>query len=180
MNAFIYLYLDPKDMTPRYVGIGGEGRAFRHLDGSSNAGLDEMIKTRISEGFTVRPVVLPLSSMEDAKTVETFWIRMYGRVDLATGTLFNLTDGGDGMKNPSPYIIARIRGANKSESHRAALSRAKLGKPHSEAHKQALSDAHKARGATLLTCPHCQKSGGEPGMKTWHFDRCRSKELQNG
>lgn len=28
----------------------------------------------------------------------------------------------------------------------------------------------------IVTCPHCGKSGAKPGMKRWHFDKCK----QNG
>ena len=27
-----------------------------------------------------------------------------------------------------------------------------------------------------LTCPHCNRSGSAPGIKRWHFDRCKFKE----
>ena len=27
----------------------------------------------------------------------------------------------------------------------------------------------------LVTCPHCSKTGGKPGMATSHFDRCKQK-----
>jgi hypothetical protein len=25
----------------------------------------------------------------------------------------------------------------------------------------------------MSECPHCNKSGGEPQMKQWHFDNCK-------
>jgi len=25
----------------------------------------------------------------------------------------------------------------------------------------------------IVTCPHCNKSGGKPQMHQWHFDRCK-------
>lgn len=28
---------------------------------------------------------------------------------------------------------------------------------------------------TIVTCPHCGKQGSKPGMKTWHFDKCKNK-----
>lgn len=28
---------------------------------------------------------------------------------------------------------------------------------------------------TLVTCPHCGKTGAKPGMAAWHFDKCRNK-----
>ncbi len=29
--------------------------------------------------------------------------------------------------------------------------------------------------ATILSCPHCDKTGNVPNMKRWHFDNCKSK-----
>ena len=29
----------------------------------------------------------------------------------------------------------------------------------------------------LVTCPHCDKEGYSSGMKTWHFDNCKFKEV---
>ena len=30
-----------------------------------------------------------------------------------------------------------------------------------------------------VTCPHCNKEGGVSGMATWHFDKCKYKEVKN-
>ena len=58
--------------------------------------------------------------------------------------LANLTDGGSG---PTGYM----------------LSVATRGK---------LSKANKGRVFSIITCPHCNKSGGATSMKRWHFERC--------
>jgi predicted GIY-YIG superfamily endonuclease len=31
-----------------------------------------------------------------------------------------------------------------------------------------------------VKCPHCDKEGGLTGMKSWHFDNCRLKGIDNG
>jgi hypothetical protein len=44
-----------------------------------------------------------------------------------------------------------------------------------DSHKQALSDALKGIPKPKLTCPHCDKEGGGPIMKRYHFDNCKFK-----
>lgn len=175
MNAFVYIFFDPRNGDPKYVGIGGEHRAFRHLqgNGSSNKGLQAFIEEMKSVGISIKPIMIPQESKEQAKKTEIYMIKLYGRVDLGTGTLFNLTDGGDGMLNPSPYIKEIMRGVNSSDAHRKALSESLKGRKFSDDHKEKLSKAARKRQA-ILTCPHCQKQGNECGMKTWHFDNCRT------
>jgi hypothetical protein len=65
---------------------------------------------------------------EQAKEHEIFWISAYGRRDLGTGCLVNLTDGGEGA-------VGRIF----SEETKQKISLVKKGKTHSEETKQKLS-----------------------------------------
>ena len=69
-----------------------------------------------------------------------------------------------------------------SEEHKAKLSAAKMGKNHpnygktlSEETKQKIGAANKGKPQPLVTCPHCDKTGGARAMKRWHFDRCSYK-----
>jgi hypothetical protein len=86
-----------------YIGIGRDiKRAFdkhkrnRHwLSINNNTTIDvEILKEDLS--------------WEDAQELEIFLIEQYGRRDLGTGPLVNLTNGGDGLINPSPEVRAKI------------------------------------------------------------------------
>lgn len=55
---------------------------------------------------------------------------------------------------------------------------------HKDSTKQLISKAAKERGAFAngrnpnnekLQCPYCKKEGPKPGMKRWHFDKCKEK-----
>jgi len=48
-------------------------------------------------------------SFKDAKYYETQYIKYYGRKDLNEGTLVNLTDGGEGLRNVSPEIKSHYK-----------------------------------------------------------------------
>jgi uncharacterized protein involved in tellurium resistance len=73
---------------------------------------------------------------EQAKEKEKEFIALYGRVDLKSGCLVNLTDGGDGVLNMSSNSELRIK-----------LSKAAIGKKMSESAKK------KIRGNFMMIKP---------------------------
>ena len=137
------------DGTPYYVGKGKGLRAFRH---NSPDREHIIIQDWITE--------------EQAFAAENFLISYYGRIDLGTGCLRNLTDGGEGcLLSPSAVEKrnASIKAAyneerrsaertrmlgNKSNTGRIVpkeecqkVSAALLGKPKSAAHCRNISRA---------------------------------------
>lgn len=73
-------------------------------------------------------------SWDQVKEKEKEFIKLYGRKDLNTGTLVNMTDGGDGSLNPC--LSTRLKIAEKSRNKvwskesRAKLSKSKSGENH--------------------------------------------------
>lgn len=57
-----------------------------------------------------------------------------------------------------------------SNAHKGNKSRS--GQIRSEAEKEKVSIAMKGKLQSIMTCPHCQKKGGN-AMKRWHFDNCK-------
>jgi group I intron endonuclease len=75
------------------------------------------------------------------------------------------------------------RGKKFSDEHKLKLSEAKKGQTLSLETRQRISLANKGKPKSTLgkkfdkiECPHCGKTGGVTGMKSWHFDNCRVKE----
>jgi hypothetical protein len=54
------------------------------------------------------------------------------------------------------------------ESHKNA-------KPHTQETKDKIRNAHLGRKYHLITCPHCNKTGGAATMPRWHFDNCKNR-----
>lgn len=88
--------------------------------------------------------------------------------------LRNLTDGGEGMSNPSPELIEKIRqariGTKRSEESKKRMSEARKGIKFSEEHKKNLSRARQQRVITQVTKDKCsQTSKGKINIKKYEL-----------
>jgi hypothetical protein len=98
---YVYIYRDPrptKNNQPVYVGKGTGDRDISHWSkGSHNKPFQDFISHLKQRGF-VAPCqrVLETDSEAEAFVKEIELIALYGRRNTNTGTLFNLTDGGEG------------------------------------------------------------------------------------
>jgi len=121
MNDFYtYAYLR-EDKTPYYIGKGTGKRIYstnRRVKPPKDKSRVIYLKQNLTE--------------EEAFRHEIYMIAVFGRKDLGTGILINMTDGGEGCS-----------GAIRSDETKKRMSKAKKGKIFSEEHKRKLSDAHK-------------------------------------
>jgi hypothetical protein len=83
MLFYVYMYLR-ENGTPYYVGKGKESRVYK------------VSKNHYPPEDRTRILIQEFSSEEEAFAAEQFFIEYYGRKDLGTGCLRNLTDGGEG------------------------------------------------------------------------------------
>jgi len=120
---YTYLWLR-EDGTPYYAGKGS-GRRGRI---SSKHGVLRRPKD------SSRIIMQDWPSEEDAFEAEKFLILYYGRKDLGTGCLRNLTDGGEGSS-----------GCVQSEESKNKKRLSLLGKPHSEERRKHQSEAKKGK-----------------------------------
>ena len=86
MNIYyVYQYLR-ENMTPYYIGKGSKGRAYK----------SRRVIPKPTDKNRIQIVAHKLSESE-AFLLEIKLIKHYGRKDLGTGILRNMTDGGDGV-----------------------------------------------------------------------------------
>jgi len=115
---YTYLWLR-EDGSPYYVGKGRGDRAFTsNYHNVHRPPQDERI------------IVQDHPSEEEAFEAERLMISLFGRLDLGTGCLRNLTEGGDGPSGAvrSPETRLRMRGP-KSLEHREHIRLALLRRP---------------------------------------------------
>ena len=177
------------DNTPYYIGKGRKNRAF------TKQGHTVPLPPRDRIRFVEENL-----SAEDAKNLEIELISKYGRKDIGTGILRNMTDGGEGSPGRITTDEQRIKmrearakqittaetrekmrqtrtGMSHSEETKRKMSKSAIGRKQSP---ETISKIKEARAnqiiiTTLITCPHCGKVGGNRIMPRYHFNNCKSR-----
>jgi len=138
--AYVYRHIRLDKNEPFYIGIGNdsEGKYSR----ANRKTYRSELWTRIINKTEYRVEILEDDlTYEEAKEKERWWIKFYGRINLKTGPLANLTDGGDGMVGwkPSQETLDHLSAVRKgrvflpkgwkmSEEQKKVLSQKRMGK----------------------------------------------------
>lgn len=132
-SKVVYRHRRNDNATVFYVGIGNKQRPYTKSKRSS------YWKNIVDKsGYSIEILAEDLS-LDNAIELEILLIKEYGRKDISTGILCNLTDGGEGTSNVTPEVRKRISekrkgvrtlpiGYKRSEEHCLKLSLAKKGK----------------------------------------------------
>ncbi len=129
MNYYTYAYLR-EDGTPYYI---GKGKGYRVYDKHNRTSPPPKNRNRII--FLKQNL-----TEEEAFKHEIYMIAVFGRKDLGTGILRNLTSGGDGCS-----------GLIQTEEHRKKISKANRGRVMSMKNRQKVSELMKVRERNLHT-----------------------------
>lgn len=146
---YAYVYRD-EDGIPFYVGKGTKHRAYDHLKRPGSNFFGNKLKKMLLENKQPDIEIINAINEDHAYFLEECLIQVFGRRDLGTGTLCNLTSGGDGIRNISPESAAsrysKTRGQKRSDETKAKIRAVHLGKS-----KPSLTAAHKAKIASSLS-----------------------------
>ena len=190
MNIYyVYAYLRESDNTPYYIGKG-----------KGNRGYDKNHSVTVPKDRSKIVFIAEQLSNYEACLLEQETIKRYGRKDIGTGILHNRTNGGEGAsgsKHSKETIEKRrisnskprpsMQGRKWTPEHCAAISRSNTGKskvhtenmkgPKTASHSKNISLGKKGKKLAVVTCPHCNKTGGRGNMMRYHFDFCKSKPI---
>jgi hypothetical protein len=198
--AYVYRYIRLDKNEPFYIGISGrndddngEYKRAQNIHHYRNPLYENIIKK-----IDIRvEIVLDNLTYKEACDKEKELIKLYGRIDLNTGCLSNMTDGGDGgtghvMPESAKEKIRNFQlSLNKkgkpgrvwSEKSKQKLSNTITGIKHSEESKQKMrkpkppgfsEQLSKLKKELKATCPYCNKTGNYAGMRRWHFNNCKN------
>lgn len=158
MNKVVYRHLKPNGEV-FYIGIGDKKRPYKKV------GRNKLWTNIVNKyGYEVQILKEGLS-WEEATELECILIDYYGRRDLGTGPLVNMTDGGEGVLNytHSEETKKRLSKAHKgkkhSEEHRLKVSEAHTGKKRSEEHKAKMSEVNKGEKNPRARKVICTETG---------------------
>ncbi len=193
MSYYVYTYSDPDTNQPFYVGKGTEYRSVIHLQeaqrainkpGRKSRKINKIIKILKQNKLPLIDKVVTDITNDEACKIEIELILKFGRLDIGTGILYNLTDGGDGCCNrimceqEKQRIAVRMTGNQnynnlsdeiKVRNNEAARARMKTNNPMNDPEKRAKVAASK-KG-------QLNPNDGKPGtfsMKT-HSDESKKR-----
>jgi hypothetical protein len=159
--AYVYRHIRLDKNEPFYIGIGSDTNGKFIRANSLTKGRNILHQNILNKTEVRVDIILDDLTWEEACEKEKEFISLYGRIDLGTGCLSNMTLGGDGIKElslKSKQILsekAKLNHILKPEKYlhstdtRNKISKALLGKEKTEIHKSKLSKSKigKVRGA---------------------------------
>jgi hypothetical protein len=144
---YVYEYVDPLTNIPFYVGKGQGNRYLYHLknlNDKSNPYKTNKIKKILKEGLM--PLInLVKTGLTETQSfnIEKKIIRKYGRIDLSSGCLMNLSDGGEGQSGWIPNDEYKLNMSYYTSGNKNGM----FGKNHSDETKNKIRE--KAVGRKL-------------------------------
>jgi hypothetical protein len=134
MQFYAYLYRDTNG-KPIYVGKGCGRRVKHHIYAKTKLG--DILREYKADGYIIEPIIYPCLDEELAFFVEEELIRKYGRINIGTGSLLNITSGGQGTSGRKQSQETKDK-ISKSQKKNTANKR-NYGKKHSDETKQLIS-----------------------------------------
>lgn len=138
--AYVYRHIRLDTNQPFYIGIGIDNKG-KYYRANNRHGRNNYWKNIVKKTNYEIEILFEHEDKDLIKQKEIEFIKLYGRIDIKTGILVNMTDGGDGCFNHvcSDETKEKLRIANKGEKNPM------WGKKSSEKQKAILSEKFKGK-----------------------------------
>ncbi len=146
-NAIYYVYrhIRPDKNIPFYIGIG-KGRRCWYRSGRNE--IWNRIVSKNNGAFEYEILSSELT-IQQAYEKEKEFISLYGRLNLGSGSLANMTSGGDGCSGMSDETKGKISKANtgkvRTDEVKQKLGKHRIGKKQSELTRSKIADSNRRR-----------------------------------
>ena len=162
--AYVYRHIREDKNEPFYIGIGSDNGFYRAKATSKRSSIWQKVASKTP--YRIEIMLCDLT-YDEARQKEKEFIALYGRKNTNTGTLVNLTDGGEGnigfvptsdsiikMKEASarriltPELRAKFatnKNKIQSQETKDKIAKAHIGIKPNEATRKKLSDFHKTK-----------------------------------
>jgi hypothetical protein len=179
---FLYRHIRVDKNEPFYIGIGVKKKLkYPYSRAYSKHDRNNIWKRIVFKTEYEVEILLESDDYEFIKEKEREFIKLYGRKDLKTGSLCNLTDGGEGCYNRimtkecKDKISKSLKGKPFTEERKKNVSVAlcKLNLKVSDETKRKLSIAHKGKKLSLETIQKVliTKKLNKPNRKVYQYDK---------
>lgn len=146
---YVYAHYKKSDNSMFYIGVAKSEKRFTSSKSRNNYWLNITKK----HGFYYK-ILFKYEKFEECFIKEKELIKTYGRIDLGTGILCNMTDGGEGVLNLSLEsrlkISNKLKNKPKSDEFKKNCSIRFLGKSLSQETKNKISKTHKKLDKSYL------------------------------
>jgi hypothetical protein len=189
---YTYAYLR-EDGTPYYIGKGKGARIYKKSNRCCPPPKDKSNIIILKKNLTE----------EEAFRHEVYMIAVFGRKDLGTGTLRNLTDGGEGKagcyhsEETKRKISEAVKGNNHplygikhSQETRNKMSKSLKGRVIDDVWKTKMSESHKGKAGTygFMGKKHDEETIKQMKNRKWwnngkinkHCEECTGSEWSRG
>ena len=169
--AYLYRHIRLDKNIPFYVGIGSDEKFIRAYDKYRR---NKKWFNIVSKTDYKVQIVLTDISLDEAKTKEVEFIKLYGRSDKKEGTLCNLTDGGEGnpgrivsdewRKNKSIEQKGKICSEAFKQKRREYMTGRKMSQESKEKLRNYMRENHPMRGKKMSDNARLNISLGHKGI----------------
>jgi hypothetical protein len=167
--AYVYRHIRLDKNEPFYIGIAKD--EFKNCERAySKYYRNKYWHNIVNKNQYEVKIILDNLTWEEACEKEIEFIKLYGRADLKTGSLVNMTDGGDGFKGPKTLEHRQKLGKNPP---RGPQPNRRVPKPKLQGRKS--PNLGKKHDIIQSKCPYCNKTGNKAIMVRWHFNNCKNK-----